>query len=192
VIRYFKPGEIAIPAGLSDEDLVAAFIERSTAWNMAATSPDVYDRFVKNPDRLDLVWESGIAHGNYIQELVAKKSDQLAPRELQSALDQRLVRVNEVSRRYFASVAQAKAQPDMYEPYMQWFELLKVQSMSGQKGGVRSMVIDYVLRANDEKTPPSFGQPDKTPPYPTRASIDFDESSGKALITDMFFASIKD
>lgn len=37
-VRYFKPGEIAIPAGLSGNELVAAFIERSNAWISAGTS----------------------------------------------------------------------------------------------------------------------------------------------------------
>lgn len=184
-IRYFEQNEIAIPAGLSDEDLVAAFIERSTAWGMAATSPEVYDRYMKVPRDTDLLYESRMAHGTYVTELFVDINERLSDKVVSSFLDQRLDRVDKVSQKYFASVEQAKAQPDVYEPYMEWYELLEITSATRGKGSDRYFMIEYQLKSNDEKTQPSFGKPDDTPPYPVRAQITFNESSGHALIKDI-------
>jgi hypothetical protein len=185
-VRYFKPDEIAIPAGLSDEELVAAFIERSTAWNMAATSPEVYDAIMQEHSVTDLLVESRRAHGDYVTGLIHGTNAWEAVGNVDSSfLEQRLERVDQVAQKYFASVEQAKAQPDVYEPYMEWFELLEISSASGTKGGTRYFTIEYVAKSNDEKTEPSFGNPDSTPPYPVRAQITFDESSGHALIKDI-------
>lgn len=186
-IRYYAPGQIGIPAGLSDEDLVAAFIEKSTAWNMAGTSPEIYERQIKKAPGADLQYESGLAHGVYVSELFADNRD----RVIDEFLSQRMDRVQKVARLYMESAPQAQAQPDLYEPYKQWFELLAINSTSGTAGGSRTINIDYVLRSNDEKTQPSFGKPLQHPPYPNRVNVAFDESSGHALITDVVMMQLR-
>lgn len=180
-VRYLKPGEIAIPAGLSDDDLVAAYIERSNAWIMAATSPEISERFIANAAGADFQYESGLVHGAYVSELVANAKNPSAWNpDVQSFILKRMERVEEVARKYVQSVPEARAQPKQRETYKQWFHLIKVDSASS-KGPIRTITVVYQLKSNSEK---SFGQP-ALRHYPSRAHITFDESSGHALMTDV-------
>ncbi|WP_409048284.1 hypothetical protein AB2L57_05830 [Microbacterium sp. HA-8] len=145
-----------IPAGLSDEELAQAFIDRMNAWMMYGATPEraaewLADRW-KGSDGW-LTEYGAVASNNEDAISPALFAEEAITSEGNLSLLALMQEINADSIYRYVRTSFPDLDPEDTEPYLRWRELVSVKDVSTYQteDGTRSLQIAYVEKANGDK-----------------------------------------
>lgn len=145
-----------IPAGLSDEELAQAFIDRMNAWMMYGATPERAAEWLADRSKGSDGWltEYGaVASNNEDAISPALFTEEAITSEGNISLLALMQEINADSIYRYVRTSFPDLDPEDTEPYLRWRELVGVKDVSTYQteDGTRSLQIAYVEKANGDK-----------------------------------------
>ncbi len=144
-----------IPAGLSDEELAQAFVDRMNAWMMYGATPELAakwdsssegnDYWKSEFDKVSSDNESAISPALFTEDAIASEGGLSILTLMQE------INADSLYRYILSSFPDRN--PEDIEPYVRWREVANVDDVTPPSAadGTRTLQISYVERANTDK-----------------------------------------